>query len=353
LLHYRNRACRCNWLETGVKGVIVTQLQDRYGRTIDYLRISITDHCNLRCRYCVPFSGRPKLEHRDILTYEELLRVVRVAVAAGISKVRLTGGEPLMRSGVVDFCARLSAIPGLEEITLTTNGVRLAEMAADLCVAGISRINISLDTLDRQRFIHITGKDRLDEVLRGIQQAEAVGMTPIKINAVAQRGINDDEIVTLARLTLDKPYHIRFIELMPTSGWGAEAHKAHFMPVDEIKERVLAIGPLEPASVARANGPARTYRLPDALGTVGFIAALSNHFCGTCNRLRLTADGHLRACLFSEAEIDLKGPLRQGATEEALAEIFVTAIRTKPMGHHCNDAAKAISNGRIMQAIGG
>lgn len=331
----------------------MTQLQDRYGRTIDYLRISITDHCNLRCRYCVPFSGRPKLEHRDILSYEELLRIVRVAVRAGISKVRLTGGEPLMRSGVVGFCARLSAIDGVEEITLTTNGVRLAEMAADLRAAGISRVNVSLDTFDRKRFIHITGKDCLDNVLRGIQQAEAVGMSPIKINAVAQRSINDDEIVTLARMTLNKPYHLRFIELMPTSGWGAEAHKAHFMPVDEIKERVMTLGALEPTSVIRANGPAQTYRLPGALGTVGFIAALSNHFCGRCNRLRLTADGHLRACLFSDTEIDLKGPLRQGATDAALVEIFVTAIKTKPRGHHCNDPAKAIPTGRIMRAIGG
>ena len=227
------------------------------------------------------------------------------------------------------------------------------EMANSLYAAGISRVNISLDTLDRRRFVHITGKDRLDDVLRGIQQAEAVGMTPIKINAVAQRGVNDDEIAALARMSLNKPYHIRFIELMPTSGWGAEAHKARFMPVDEIKERVLAIGPLEPALIAKANGPARTFRLPGSLGTVGFIAALSNHFCQSCNRLRLTADGHLRACLFNDTEIDLKGPLRQGATEEVLAEILIAAIKTKPMRHHCNDAGKISATGRLMQAIGG
>jgi cyclic pyranopterin phosphate synthase len=326
---------------------------DQYGRTITYLRISITDHCDLRCTYCVPFSGRPKLEHHDILSYEEILTITRLAVKAGINKVRLTGGEPLIRKGVVDFCRQLSDIDGLVEITLTTNGVRLAEMAAALYDAGISRVNVSLDTLQRGRYIQITGRDRLDQVWRGIQTAEAVGMAPIKINAVALRGINDDEIPDLARLSIDKPYHVRFIELMPTSGWGAQAHQAHFMPVDEIKSRVLALGKLEPAVINRGNGPAQTFRLAGALGTVGFIAALSNHFCHDCNRLRLTSDGRLRNCLFSDKEIDIKGPLRLGASAEELSGILAQSIRTKPMGHQCGESGNTPANGRLMRAIGG
>ena len=326
---------------------------DQYGRAIDYLRISLTDHCNLNCIYCVPFSGRPKLRHGQILSYEEILTITRVAVRAGISKVRLTGGEPLMRKGVVEFCRQLSAMQELSEITLTTNGVRLARMAADLHEAGISRVNISLDTLKHHRYKKITGKDCLDQVWQGIRKAEAVGMTPIKINAVALRGINDDEILDLARLSLDKPYHVRFIELMPTNGWGAADHKAHFMPVDEVMAEVSRLGKLEPAVVHRGNGPAQSFSLAGAQGTVGFIAALSNHFCKNCNRIRLTSDGKLRNCLFSDREIDIKGPLRDGASEAVLSEIFETAIRTKPLGHHCGEFSGSSVNGRPMQAIGG
>lgn len=326
---------------------------DHYGRAINYLRISITDHCNLRCTYCVPFSGHPKLTHDDILSYEEILTITRLAVKAGIDRVRLTGGEPLMRKRVVDFCRQLAAIEGLAEITLTTNGVYLAAMASDLRSAGISRVNVSLDTLNRQRYIQITGKDRLKQVLQGIEQTEKVGMAPIKINAVAMRGINDDEILSLARMALDKPYHVRFIELMPTSGWGPESHKAHFIPVAEIKEKVRELGPLEPAVLNKGNGPAQTFKIEGALGTVGFIAALSNHFCQNCNRLRLTSDGKLRNCLFSDAEIDIKTPLRQGASQEVLERLLGQAIKTKPMGHKCGHCEETANNGRLMQAIGG
>lgn len=326
---------------------------DHYGRTINYLRISITDHCDLRCTYCVPFSGQSKLRHDDILSYEEILTLTRLAVRIGIDRVRLTGGEPLLRKGVVAFCRQLSAIEGLAEITLTTNGVRLAQMASDLHSAGIRRINVSLDTLNRRRYQQITGKDRFDQVMRGIEQAAAVGMAPIKINAVAMRGINDDEILALTRLALDNPYHVRFIELMPTSGWGPEAHKAHFMPVAELKHIVSEIGTLEPAVHHKGNGPAQTFRIAGAAGTVGFIAALSNHFCQNCNRLRLTSDGKLRNCLFSDAEIDIKGPLRQGASQEVLNRLLGQSITTKPMGHKCGCRNETQNNGRLMQAIGG
>jgi cyclic pyranopterin phosphate synthase len=345
---------RAQKTETGaVKGAPKKMNSDRYGRTINYLRISITDHCNLQCSYCVPFSGRPKLNHGDILTYEEILTITRLAVESGINKVRLTGGEPLLRRGIVDFCRQLSAIQGLDEITLTTNGILLAKMADDLRDAGISRVNISLDTLNREIFKNITGRDRLDHVLKGIQAAEDAGMTPIKINAVALRGINDNEISTLTQLSLDRPYHIRFIELMPTSGWDDGDHKAHFMPVTEVKEMVQRLGKLEPVMDQQGNGPAQTYRLKGAQGTVGFIAALSNHFCKDCNRIRLTSDGNLRNCLFSDNEIDIKTPLRQGASDEALSRIIEDAIRTKPLGHHCGDNESKPANGRLMRAIGG
>jgi cyclic pyranopterin phosphate synthase len=328
-------------------------LTDKHDRTIDYLRMSITDHCNLKCQYCVPFDGRPKLPMADILTYEELFAIARAAVAAGVTKIRLTGGEPLMRKNVLEFCRMLATLPEITDLTMTTNGVLLESMAADLKAAGVRRVNVSLDTLDPGRYADITGKDAIKRVLRGIQKAADVGLTPIKINMVPMRGINDDEIVAMARWTLKEPYDIRFIELMPTSGWARQKHDRLFISIDDVQKQVETIGNLETIAHIQTRGPATYARLPGARGRIGFIAALSHHFCKTCNRLRLTADGKLRACLFAEEEIDIRGPLRQGASQETLQQIIQAAAAAKPKGHTLNEAGAKPINGRIMQAIGG
>ena len=328
-------------------------LIDGYYRRIDYLRISITDHCNLNCLYCAPFGGRRKLTHPEILSHEEIVRIVNGAVLAGISKVRITRGEPLMRRGVVELCRMLSAFEGLESLTLTTNGVRLQELAPQLHDAGVQRLNVSLDTLRPERFKEITGRNLLSRVLSGIERAEEVGLHPVKINTVVMRGINDDEIENFARLTLEKPYHVRFIELMPTNGCGFGDHESLFMPVEEIVRVVKRVGQLSLEPAVGSPGPARLCSLPGGLGKVGFIAPLSWHFCGSCNRLRLTADGKLRTCLFSEKEIDIKGPLRAGASIAELADIFRLAATKKPHSHRleCTEVDKTL--GRDMQAIGG
>ena len=331
----------------------MNQLTDRHNRTIDYLRISITDHCNLRCQYCVPLDARTKLSMAEILSYEEIFAVARAAVEMGVTKIRITGGEPLMRKNMLEFCRMLSSLPQVTDLSVTTNGILLDSMAADLKTAGVKRVNVSLDTLHRSRYADITGKDFLDRVLRGIQTAADVGMAPIKINMVPMRGINDDEIVTMARWTLDTPYDIRFIELMPTSGWARQRHGQLFMGIDDVRRQVETIGALEEIPQIRTRGPAAYVRLAGAKGRIGFIAAVSHHFCKTCNRLRLTADGKLRACLFAEDEIDIRGPLRSGASAEELQRILRSAAESKPKGHTLNEDTSKPVNGRIMQAIGG
>ncbi|NIQ91177.1 MAG: GTP 3',8-cyclase MoaA [Deltaproteobacteria bacterium] len=327
------------------------RLADRFSRKIDYLRISITDHCNLNCSYCAPFGGRMKLTHAEILSYEEICRLTKAAVEAGISKVRLTGGEPLMRKGVVELCRLLSSIEGLESLALTTNGVRLQELAPQLHAAGVQRVNVSLDTLRPERFRKITGYNLLSQVLAGISMAEEVGLHPVKINTVVMRGVNEDEIEDFARLTVEKPYHVRFIELMPFNGSGD--HQSLYVPVEEMVKRVIGVGDLSLEPVAESSGPARLCSLPGAQGKVGFIAPLSYHFCGSCNRLRLTADGNLRTCLFSEKEVDIKGPLRAGASIAELANIFRLAATRKPHGHSLGRTHIEKYFGRDMQAIGG
>jgi cyclic pyranopterin phosphate synthase len=294
-----------------------------------------------------------KLTHAEILSYEEICRLTKAAVESGISKVRITGGEPLMRKGVVELCHLLSGIEGLECLTVTTNGVRLRELALPLHDAGVKRVNVSLDTLRPQRFRKITGYDLLSQVLAGISMAEEVGLRPVKINTVVMRGINDDEIENLARFTLEKPYHVRFIELMPTNGCGLGDYESLFMPVEEILRVVQRVGQLSLEPAVDSPGPAKLCSLPGGLGKVGFIAPLSWHFCGSCNRLRLTADGKLRTCLFSEKEIDIKGPLRAGASIAELADIFKLAATKKPHSHRleCTEVDKTL--GRDMQAIGG
>jgi cyclic pyranopterin phosphate synthase len=329
------------------------QLTDRHNRSIDYLRISITNHCNLRCQYCVPFDGRPKLPMADILSYEELFTITKAATAVGVSKIRLTGGEPLMRRNMLQLCRMLRTLPEITDLAVTTNGILLEAMAGDLKAAGVNRVNVSLDSLDAARYAEITGKDCLESVLRGIQKASEAKLTPIKINMVPMRGINEDEIVEMARWTLSSPIDVRFIELMPTSGWSRNEYERRYMAIDEVRRQVESIGPLKKAAQIKTRGPASYARLPKAKGRIGFIAAVSHHFCSTCNRLRLTADGKLRACLFAEQEMDIKGPLRRGAGHETLKSIIQSAALAKPEGHQLNVPNASIIGGRVMRSIGG
>ena len=328
-------------------------LIDTFDREIDYLRISITDHCNLNCKYCSPpFSGRTHLKYREILTYEEIVTLAETAVAAGITRIRLTGGEPLIRNGVVDLCDMLTEIDGLESLSLTTNGVRLGSLAEPLSRAGVQRINISLDSLKRNRFAQITGQDRLAEVLAGIKAAEAAGLAPIKINTVVMRGVNDDEVADLAAMTFNKPYHVRFIELMPFQHASCGDYDQLHVPVGEIFRKIPGIERARIDPILDNPGPARLCALPGAIGKIGFIAPMSWHFCGSCNRLRLTADGKIRSCLFSNVETDIKTALRRGASKKELIEFFTLATKHKPRRHYLNENNHD-KTGRGMYAIGG
>jgi len=328
------------------------KMVDSNNRKINYLRLSITDRCNLRCMYCMPEEGMDFLTHENVLRYEEILRIVGLSVQRGIRKVRLTGGDPLVRKGFTDFLKKMSQIEGLEEITLTTNGVLLKKYAAEIKDCGVHRINISLDSLKPEKFKKITGKDLFGQVWDGIQEVEKLGFAPIKINVVAIRGINDDEIEDFGRLTLEKPYHIRFIEHMPigdNNNWNAEK----FLPILEIYNRLSNVGPLVP--VKRRNnldGPAQRYKIENARGEIGLIGALSNHFCTVCNRLRLTADGHIRSCLFSENEIDVMPELRGGKSDEAILALIEKAINEKPERHNLKKQGQR-SCVRQMSSIGG
>lgn len=305
---------------------------DSHNRIINYLRLSVTDRCNLRCVYCMPEEGVQYMPHDEVLSYEEMLRLVSLCVDSGIRKVRLTGGEPLVRRGIISFIERISRIRGLEKIALTTNGVLLKEFSRDLRDIGLSHINISLDTLRKDRFLRITGRDFFGRVWEGIEEAHALGFDPIKINVVAMKDVNDDEILDFARLTYEKPYCIRFIEMMPI-GENHNWTKEKFISAQEILERIALLGRIVPLDSDSLDGPAHRYRLEHAQGEIGFIGALSNHFCDTCNRIRLTASGQLRGCLFSDQEIDLKTPLRAGAADQALFSLVDQAILNKPKNH--------------------
>ncbi|MEJ2656054.1 MAG: GTP 3',8-cyclase MoaA [Desulfobacterales bacterium] len=331
----------------------MTKLLDSYGRTIDYLRISVTDHCDLACLYCTPFSGRKKLSQPEILSYEEIFRLTKAAVSTGISKIRITGGEPLQRKGIVRLCHMLADIDGVESLAVTTIGILLKELAGPLFQAGVQRVNISLDTLKPERYKKITGADLLHRVLGGIEASEKVGLSPIKINTVVMRGVNDDEIEDLAGLTLEKPHHVRFIELMPTQGHTLKNHHSLFVPIGEMIDRIKKIGNLQLETKTESFGPAKLCSFSGAPGKVGFIAPLSRHFCGTCNRLRLTADGKLRTCLFSEKEIDIKESLRKGASVKDLADMFRHAAQSKPQRHHLNDATRQSLSCPTMRTVGG
>lgn len=326
-------------------------LFDPYRRKINYLRISVTDRCNLRCRYCMPEEGIPLIPHEAILTYEEILRIVRVFATEGISKVRLTGGEPLVRKGIVDFIYRLSQIEEIKDLSLTTNGILLEELAQDLKKAGLKRINISLDSLRKERFCQITRKDNFERVWAGIEEAMRMGLSPIKINMVAIRGLNDDEIESFAGLTLDLPLTVRYIEYMP-AGNGEEWKESDILTIPQIKSRLENIGKLISIPSDQWDGPARRFRIEGAIGEIGLIGPVSTHFCENCNRIRLTPDGKIRTCLFSDEEIDVKDLLRKGGSDQDLKERLLVALVAKPERHHLNTLQFKKCQ-RNMSAIGG
>lgn len=334
-------------------------LTDLFSRPISYLRLSLTDRCNLRCMYCVTeeeTSGcLAKLTHDELLTYEELLRVVRVAVAMGITKVRLTGGEPLVRRNVLSFIRDLTRIEGLDDVRITTNGVLLEQYGKELFDAGVTKVNISLDSLRPERVAAITGVDCFAQVWRGIQTVLDLGFSPVKLNMVAMRHINDDEILDFARMSQRLPLQMRFIEFMPigsSSRWNADT----YISTDEIMDRIGTLGELIPLEKGRNDGPAKVFRLGvDAVGTLGFISPLSHHFCNRCNRLRLTSAGTLRSCLLHDAEVNLRSVLRNEPTDAAIREALLTAIRNKPQGHQLEERMRRSGgdcHGR-MSRIGG
>jgi len=327
-----------------------SKLIDGYSRNLNYLRISITDRCNLRCIYCAPREDFPRLAHEDILRYEEILRLVNIAVGLGISKVRVTGGEPLIRKGVYEFLARLNAIEGLSDVSLTTNGVFLKDNIEKIKTAGIKRINISLDTLDRRKYKKITGADAFQQVWDGIQTALKNGFYPIKINMVALRGVNDNELVDFAELSISHPLHVRFIEHMPFDAIVKQPDQYLLTP--EIKAKIEVLGKLLPINKGINDGPAERFQFDRSKGEVGFIRPISRHFCATCNRLRLTANGQLRSCLLSDRQEDLRTLLRNGSPDSELAQAFLTAVRHKPSAHEIKCGQVTRLNGH-MSSIGG
>ncbi len=326
-------------------------LVDRFNRKLSYLRVSITDRCNLKCMYCTPPHTHVRwLSHPEILRYEEILRIIRIGVSLGIRKVRITGGEPLVRKGVYDFLAELGRIPGISDISLTTNGVLLKDNLEKLKAVGIRRLNISLDTLSREKYRQITGMDAFAQVWEGIEKAQELGFHPVKINTVAMKGINDGELKDIARISLSRPFHMRFIEYMPIGDIGQDEKRQILAP--EIMKILSTVDEMLPVDKDAQDGPAERYRFRNGVGEIGFIRPLSHHFCSQCNRLRLTASGGLRPCLLSDRQTDIKTPLRNGAGDKELEKVFLQAIRQKPMAHHLNEElGKKVKD--MMSSIGG
>lgn len=355
---------------------------DGFGRTIDYLRVSVTDRCNFRCVYCMPEDGYPVSPKDELLTFEELARVIGISVELGITKVRLTGGEPLVRKDLPELIRRIREHKGVTDLSLTTNGFLLPEMATNLKEAGLDRVNISVDTLREDRFFAIARRGNLQKVLDGLESAIHTGLSPVKINCVLMKGVNDDEVADFARLSIDRPIHVRFIELMPIR-WNLDATDSFesmtalrgeselfrlrvasndgMLSDSEMRRRMVSndfaikrieqeLGSLAPADVV-TNGPARSYRLAGAQGTVGLISQISNDLCERCNRLRLTADGQLRPCLMSDGEVDLRGALRAGGSDADIAHMIREVVAHKPERHYLAEGQKV--TGRGMSQIGG
>jgi GTP 3',8-cyclase len=323
---------------------------DRFGRFITYLRISLTDHCNLRCVYCMPedMTFRPNAE---LMQDDEILLFVRLFARLGFTKFRLTGGEPTVRAHIVNLVREIASTPGVKSLTMTTNGVLLKKLAQSLAQAGLKRVNISLDTLDPEKFRRLTRWGKLEDVWEGILAAETADLTPIKINAVVVKGYNETDIIKLARLTLDHPWQVRYIEMMPFAG-ATDLQLNQVVKAGEMKDCIeSALGSMEIVNGGKLDGEARLFRLPGAQGDVGFISSVTQPFCAACNRARLTADGRLRLCLLREGEVDLLTPLRAGASLEELRQIILDGIWQKPWGHGL--AEGVIPMNRVMSEIGG
>ncbi len=331
--------------------LIQAPLADAFNRPITYLRVSVTDKCNLRCVYCMPEEGLQWLRREDVLRYEEIVEIVRAAAAVGVRTIRLTGGEPLVRRDLDRLVRSIAAVPGIDDIALSTNALLLEEQIPALVDAGLTRVNISLDTLRPDRFEAISRRPGLDRVLRGIDAAIAAGLGPVKLNCVVMRGQNDDELADFAAMTKERAIYVRFIEVMPVhENLGLQAET--YVSSEEILERVATIGSIAPVPGPPGNGPARYFAFDGAPGAVGVISPLSHDYCERCNRVRLTADGRLRLCLFGDQHVDLRTPVRAGATTEDLAAMLRSAMFIKPERHHLK-LGEASSQMRAFSEIGG
>ncbi|MEX2261238.1 MAG: GTP 3',8-cyclase MoaA [Bryobacteraceae bacterium] len=327
-------------------------LLDTFGRIHDNLRVSVTDRCNIRCFYCMPETDVHYVDRREILTFEEIERFVRVSVGLGVTKLRITGGEPLVRRDLPDLIRALSRVDGIRDLALTTNGVLLPQLAEPLYNAGLRRINVHLDTLDRDRFLHITRRDDLGPVLEGIELCRRLGFSPIKINAVAVKNLTEPDVVPLARFGRERNIEIRYIEFMPLDAQQLWDRKRVLLQSDMLGILAREIGPLEEIPPRDVRAPATEYRFADGIGQVGFIASVSRPFCMNCNRIRLTADGKLRYCLFAIEEADVKALLRNGAPDEEIAALIRANVHAKWPGHEIN-SARFVPPPRPMHAIGG
>ncbi|MDQ6930332.1 MAG: GTP 3',8-cyclase MoaA [Candidatus Eremiobacteraeota bacterium] len=331
--------------------LIAAPLADQFNRPITYLRVSVTDKCNLRCVYCMPAEGLPWLPKSDVLSYEEIIEIVRAAATAGVTSIRLTGGEPLVRRDLHRLVRGIAAIEGIRDIALSTNGLLLTEQLAELVAAGLTRVNVSLDTLRGDRFFAIARRTGLDRVMGGIDAAISAGLAPVKINCVVMRGGNDDEVAALAQLSMDRPVFVRFIEVMPVLE-NLSMQAGGYISAQEILGLAAQAGPLVPVRGPGGNGPARYFAYPGARGAIGVISPLSHDYCDRCNRVRLTADGRLRLCLFGDQHVDLRTPLRAGATREQLVALLSGSMSIKPERHRLK-LGEASSRMRAFSEIGG
>ena len=328
----------------------IQPIKDSYNRRIDYLRVSITDKCNLKCVYCMPSKGVKYFKESDVLSDEEIVRFVRIAHKHGLRKVRITGGEPLVRKNIIQLVSSLKEI-GIRDLSLTTNGILLSKLAGDLKQAGLDRVNISLDTMDAKIYREITKEGDIERVWESIREAERVNLTPIKINVVPIRGLNDSEISSFASLTFENNYHIRFIEFMPANCNGLWT-KDKCVSSAEILQKISGLGDLRRLRF-KGRGPSRNFRFRGAAGVIGIISPISDHFCGYCNRLRLTADGKIRPCLFSKDEVDIKTPMRAGASDDEMEDLFRKAVKIKPQRHLINEDLASAAHLKTMSKIGG
>jgi cyclic pyranopterin phosphate synthase len=330
---------------------VAEPLVDAFRRPITYLRVSVTDRCNLRCVYCMPEAGLPWIPKPDILSFEEITTIVRAAASIGVRSIRLTGGEPLIRRDLDRLVAMIAAIPGIDDIALSTNGLLLEQQAPALAAAGLRRVNVSLDTLHDDRFTAIARRPGLERTLAGIDAAVAHGLTPVKVNCVLMRGTNDDELEAFAKLTRERAVHVRFIEVMPVED-NVDLQRDAWISSDEVLARLGALGELTPVPNPHGNGPARTFAYDGAPGTLGVISPLAHDYCERCNRVRLSADGRLKLCLFGDHLIDLRTPLRAGGGEAAIVGLFRGAMHVKPERHHL-ELGETSSMMRAFSEIGG